>query len=50
MMCTWESAIPFFVTAFLNGGGVTMIYGFIFAFFGGLATCVSMAEMVSILQ
>ncbi|EMC93957.1 hypothetical protein BAUCODRAFT_216276 [Baudoinia panamericana UAMH 10762] len=47
MMCTWESAIPFFTTAFINGGGVSMIYGYIFAFFGALATCASMAEMAS---
>ena len=37
----------FFTTAFLNGAGVSMIYGYIFAFFGALATCASMAEMAS---
>lgn len=47
MMCTWESAIPFFTTAFLNGSGVSMIYGYIVAFLGSLATCASMAEMAS---
>lgn len=47
MMATWESAIPFFTTAFINGGGVSMIYGYILAFIGALATCASMAEMAS---
>lgn len=47
MMCTWESAIPFFTTAFVNGAGVSMIYGYLFAFVGSLATCASMAEMAS---
>jgi hypothetical protein len=37
----------FFTTAFLNGGGVSMIYGYILAFIGALATCASMAEMAS---
>ena len=31
----------FFVTAFVNGGGVSMIYGYILAFVGALATCAS---------
>ncbi|KAF2770780.1 amino acid transporter [Teratosphaeria nubilosa] len=47
MMCTWESAIPFFVTSYVNGGGPTMLYGFLFAFLGALATCASMAELAS---
>lgn len=47
MMSTWESALPFFLTAFINGGGPTMLYGFIVAFLGALATCASMAEMAS---
>jgi hypothetical protein len=37
----------FFTTAFINGGGVSMIYGYIVAFFGALATCASMASMAS---
>lgn len=47
MMATWESALPFFTTAFVNGGGPTMLYGYIVAFLGALATCASMAEMAS---
>lgn len=47
MMSIWESALPFFVTAYVNGGGPTMLYGFIVAFVGALATCASMAEMAS---
>ena len=49
MMCTWESAIPFFMTAFLNGAGVSMIYGYILAFIGALATGASITEMASML-
>lgn len=30
-----------------NGGSVTLVYGFIFCFFGSLATAASLAEMVS---
>lgn len=47
MMATWESALPFFTTAFINGGGPTMLYGYLVAFLGALATCASMAEMAS---
>lgn len=47
MMATWESALPFFLTAFINGGGPTMLYGYMVAFLGALATCASMAEMAS---
>ncbi|EZF21890.1 hypothetical protein H112_05063 [Trichophyton rubrum D6] len=46
-MGTWESGLPFFLTAYINGGPVTMVYGFILAFFGSLATCASLAEMAS---
>ena len=45
--CKSLTSCSFFTTSFLNGGGVTMIYGFILAFFGALATCASMAEMAS---
>ncbi|KAM5466591.1 hypothetical protein MauCBS54593_005848 [Microsporum audouinii] len=47
IMGTWESSLPFFLTAYYNGGPVTMVYGFILAFFGSLATCASLAEMAS---
>ncbi|KAI9793073.1 MAG: hypothetical protein M1816_000971 [Peltula sp. TS41687] len=47
MMCTWETTFPFFETSFLNGGPVTMLYGYIFSFLGSLATCASIAEMAS---
>lgn len=47
MMSTWESSLAFFVTPFINGGGPTVMYGYIFAFLGSLATAASMAEMAS---
>lgn len=31
----------------VNGGAVTLVYGFIFCFFGSLATAASLAELVS---
>lgn len=31
----------------INGGAVTLVYGFIFCFFGSLATAASLAELVS---
>lgn len=40
----------FFGPAFINGGPVTMIYGFIFSFLGALATCASLAEMASMCE
>ncbi|KAF1974223.1 amino acid transporter, partial [Bimuria novae-zelandiae CBS 107.79] len=43
MLCSWESAFP----GFLNGGGPTLIYGYIFCFLGTLAMCASISEMSS---
>ena len=34
-------------TAMINGGGPSMVYGFIFAVFGSLTTAASLAEMAS---
>jgi hypothetical protein len=31
----------FFVTAYINGGGIGMLSGYVFAFFGALAMCAS---------
>ncbi|KAF2471005.1 putative amino acid permease [Lindgomyces ingoldianus] len=48
MLNSWESVFPFFlVTGFLNGGGPTLIYGYIFCFFGSLTMCASISEMAS---
>ncbi|MCJ1299474.1 hypothetical protein MMC08_002266 [Hypocenomyce scalaris] len=47
MMCTWEAVFFSNSTAMVNGGAVTLVYGFIFCFFGSLATAASLAEMVS---
>lgn len=35
------------LTAMINGGGPTMVYGFLFAVFGSLTTAASLAEMAS---
>lgn len=37
----------FFYTGFINGGGISLIYGYFFCFLGSLATCASIAEMAS---
>jgi choline transport protein len=47
MLCSWESAYPFFLTGFINGGGPTLIYGYVFCWLGSLATCASISEMAS---
>ncbi|ORY16633.1 amino acid/polyamine transporter I [Clohesyomyces aquaticus] len=47
MLNSWESVFPFFLTGFLNGGGPTLIYGYIFCFLGSLAMCASISEMAS---
>lgn len=48
MMCTWEAIFFANATAMLNGGPPTLIYGFIVAVIGSLATAASLAEMASI--
>ncbi|KAA6414258.1 MAG: Amino acid polyamine transporter I [Lasallia pustulata] len=47
MMCTWEAVFFANSTAMFNGGAVTLVYGFIFCFFGSMATAASLAELVS---
>ena len=47
MLNSWESVFPFFLTGFINGGGPTLVYGYIFCFFGSLAMCASISEMAS---
>ena len=47
MMCTWEAVFFANVTAMLNGGPVTLVYGFIYAVLGALSTAASLAEMAS---
>jgi choline transport protein len=46
-MCTWEAVFFANFTAMINGGSPTLIYGFVFCFFGTLATAASLAEMAS---
>lgn len=47
MMCTWEAVFFANAPAMLNGGPVTLVYGFIYAAFGALATAASLGEMAS---
>ncbi|MCJ1389919.1 hypothetical protein MMC18_002776 [Xylographa bjoerkii] len=47
LMATWEAVFFSNNTALVNGGPPTLVYGFIFCFFGSLATASSLAEMVS---
>lgn len=48
MMCTWEAVFFANATAMFNGGPATLVYGFIYAALGALATAASLAEMASI--
>ena len=47
-MCTWEAVFFANLTAMLNGGPATLIYGYIYAAMGALSTAASLAEMASI--
>lgn len=48
MMCTWEAVFFANLTAMVNGGPATLVYGFMYAFLGALSTAASLAEMASI--
>ena len=37
----------FFLSGFMNGGGPTLIYGYIFCFVGSMAMCASISELAS---
>ncbi|KAF2268243.1 amino acid transporter [Lojkania enalia] len=45
MLATWESVFPFFLTGYINGGGPTMVYGYVSCFFSSLTVCASISEM-----
>lgn len=47
-MCTWEAVFFANVTAMVNGGPATLVYGFIYAILGALSTAASLAELASI--
>lgn len=47
LMCTWEAVFFANLTAMVNGGPPTLVYGFIYAVFGALSTAASLAEMAS---
>jgi amino acid transporter len=48
MLASWETTLPIFAYGLIDGGGPSVLYGFIFAFFGSLALCASISEMASI--
>ncbi|KAH8696441.1 amino acid/polyamine transporter I [Talaromyces proteolyticus] len=47
MMCTWEAVFFANTTAMVDGGPVSLVYGYIFCFFGTLATAASLGELAS---
>ncbi|OBT91591.1 hypothetical protein VE01_10363 [Pseudogymnoascus verrucosus] len=47
LMATWEPLSALLQGGLLNGGPVSLVYGFILCFFGTLATCASLGEMAS---
>ncbi|RAL07831.1 amino acid transporter [Aspergillus homomorphus CBS 101889] len=47
MMCTWEAVLFANPTAMLDGGPATLVYGYLFCWFGALVTAMSLAELAS---
>ncbi|KIX09250.1 uncharacterized protein Z518_00329 [Rhinocladiella mackenziei CBS 650.93] len=47
-LCTWEATSALFAGAYLNGGPVSVVYGFIVSVLGTLCIAGSLAEMASI--
>ncbi|KAJ5718488.1 hypothetical protein N7488_004134 [Penicillium malachiteum] len=47
MMCTWEAVLFCNTDSMVDGGPVTLVYGFIFCWIGALVTACSLAEMAS---
>ncbi|EED13334.1 GABA permease, putative [Talaromyces stipitatus ATCC 10500] len=47
LMATWEALCSTMVSGLVSGGPPALIYGFIIAFVGSLATAASLAELVS---
>ena len=48
LLGTWLTLISTIGAGFLNGGPVSLIYGFLLSWTGTLALCLSLAEMASI--
>ncbi|KAJ5674493.1 Amino acid/polyamine transporter I [Penicillium maclennaniae] len=47
MMCTWEAVLFANPTSMIDGGPASLVYGYIFCWFGALVTAASLAEMAS---
>lgn len=47
LMATWEATGAVFAGGLVSGGPVALVYGYILATLGTLATCLSMAELAS---
>ncbi|KAH3363655.1 hypothetical protein KXW94_006287 [Aspergillus fumigatus] len=47
LMATWEALSSTMVSALVSGGPVSLVYGFILALIGALATAASLGEMAS---
>ncbi|KIW20995.1 hypothetical protein PV08_01574 [Exophiala spinifera] len=48
LMATWEAIGAVFVGGLVSGGPVALLYGYILAFIGTIATCLSLAELASL--
>lgn len=48
LMATWEATGAVFAGGLVAGGPVSLVYGYILALMGTLATCLSMAELASL--
>ncbi|KAJ5127912.1 Amino acid/polyamine transporter I [Penicillium atrosanguineum] len=47
MMCTWEAVLFANPTSMIDGGPASLVYGYLFCWFGALVTAASLAEMAS---
>jgi choline transport protein len=47
MIATWEAVAFSLYSGLVNGGPVTLMYGYILCFFGTLATACSLSELAS---
>lgn len=48
-MATWEAMGGMFAGGLITGGPVALLYGYILALAGTMATCLSLAELASLL-
>ena len=48
LMATWEAMGAVFAGGLVAGGSVALLYGYLLALIGTMATCLSLAELASL--